>query len=693
MKTYFRLSEKFFPVFILSLCIISYGLTLSLGYFWDDWFVMWNFHAMGSRGVFESYVMDRPVHGYLLGYLMQILGETPVIWHFTALLVRYLGVVVSWLILRRLWPKQTLENAITATLIAIYPGFTQQSMTVIYILQVFGAMTLWGTSIWLMLYAYQQKHFRAALILLSCIFLFAHLALSEYFIGLEFIRPVFLGLAFTQITTLNFRASWRLWAKEIFFHWLPYLAALIAYLVYRLVFFQSGRPATDSSSIIQQILTNPLAEFSHRVASLLTDPVDVTILAWLQPLSKFIAEYYISPRYWWGYMGIFAGTTLLVWVFFASLKDITSDNQDSPHRVWATQAFGLGCAAVIFAGLPLWGINREVFLGGLGDRYSFPFIFGSALLLTSWLSWSIERQNTKAMFAALLIGMAVGFHLWNTYRVFQTDWGNQKNFHSQLIMRLPEIKQGTSIWVVKDPAVLAMEGDYGLAMPVNWIYEPDNHSAQVNYWVFPLTDEFLSRSRLFRTAPGPSLQRPLRNITFSGNPDQTIAVWFAPPACLRIIDPNQPELMEVLAIPANARSLVQVNSIKNGSKVAQFPVTIFGEPEKDWCYYFEQADMARQTGNWQKVTALGNEAKEKGVKPAHDSEWLPFIEADFQLEHYDDAARMIDLIKNGQISTPKILICGFAERMIKNYRVTTNPAQGEFLKKVYQQNECSDYLK
>ena len=39
------------------------------------------------------------------------------------------------------------------------------------------------------------------------------------------------------------------------------------------------------------------------------------------------------------------------------------------------------------------------------------------------------------------------------------------------------------------------------------------------------------------------------------------------------------------------------------------PASLFDpEPEHDWCYYFEKAELARQRGDWQEVTRLGDQA-------------------------------------------------------------------------------------
>ena len=46
------------------------------------------------------------------------------------------------------------------------------------------------------------------------------------------------------------------------------------------------------------------------------------------------------------------------------------------------------------------------------------------------------------------------------------------------------------------------------------------------------------------------------------------------------------------------------------------------------CYFYEQAELARQGGDWNKVAELGRAAAAQGFVPQDDFEWLPFIEAD-----------------------------------------------------------------
>ena len=53
----------------------------------------------------------------------------------------------------------------------------------------------------------------------------------------------------------------------------------------------------------------------------------------------------------------------------------------------------------------------------------------------------------------------------------------------------------------------------------------------------------------------------------------------------------------------------------------------FSEPKHEWCYYFTKAELAQQTGDYQTVVSLGNEAISLGYKPTDQNEWLVFIKA------------------------------------------------------------------
>jgi hypothetical protein len=59
---------------------------------------------------------------------------------------------------------------------------------------------------------------------------------------------------------------------------------------------------------------------------------------------------------------------------------------------------------------------------------------------------------------------------------------------------------------------------------------------------------------------------------------------------------------------------------------ARMPEIYNPEPAHNWCYYFEQADLARQVGDWGKVAALGDQAFRLDDYPNDPLERFVFVE-------------------------------------------------------------------
>src|SRR5690606_4366956 len=76
------------------------------------------------------------------------------------------------------------------------------------------------------------------------------------------------------------------------------------------------------------------------------------------------------------------------------------------------------------------------------------------------------------------------------------------------------------------------------------------------------------------------------------------------------------------------------------------PAAMFGaEPEHDWCYFFEKADLAKQLEDWHTAAALGDEAQAAGYSPLDSRsnaphEWMPFIAAYAHEDRWAEAAEL-----------------------------------------------------
>jgi hypothetical protein len=76
------------------------------------------------------------------------------------------------------------------------------------------------------------------------------------------------------------------------------------------------------------------------------------------------------------------------------------------------------------------------------------------------------------------------------------------------------------------------------------------------------------------------------------------------------------------------------------------PPYVFGEePEHDWCFYFQQADLARQNGNWEEVIRIDKKINKLGISPGDPIEWTPFLQAYAVLGDAEGIRQIAKLVK------------------------------------------------
>src|SRR6185369_11054910 len=126
--------KRLHPVIVLLfVAIFAYGLlTPQLGFYWDDMAISWIRYELGSRALMQYFSNNRPVWGLLYQITTHILPQVPIYWQLFALLGRWLGAVMVWLIVRELWPNKPRFSLSVALLFLIYPGFNQQWISFLY---------------------------------------------------------------------------------------------------------------------------------------------------------------------------------------------------------------------------------------------------------------------------------------------------------------------------------------------------------------------------------------------------------------------------------------------------------------------------------------------------------------------------------------------------------------------------------
>jgi hypothetical protein len=95
----------------------------ALGYYHDDWYLLWSGLSRGAESISPLFSTDRPYMGVIYSYAFRVLGDEVINWHLYALLLRFLGALAFFWILRLLWPKQKYLTTLMAVLFLVYPGF------------------------------------------------------------------------------------------------------------------------------------------------------------------------------------------------------------------------------------------------------------------------------------------------------------------------------------------------------------------------------------------------------------------------------------------------------------------------------------------------------------------------------------------------------------------------------------------
>jgi hypothetical protein len=113
-----------------------------------------------------------------------------------------------------------------------------------------------------------------------------------------------------------------------------------------------------------------------------------------------------------------------------------------------------------------------------------------------------------------------------------------------------------------------------------------------------------------------------------------------------VIDGARPELSanddtRIMLVAGSSR--IQ-NVDPNGGSPAMNPYVFGAEPPHAWCWFYEQASLARQRGDWERVAMFGDEALKQGFYPADSLEWLPFMQAYAALGRDKDLKKLSSIL-------------------------------------------------
>ncbi len=652
------------PLVLALVAILAYGLLLpQLGFYWDDLPMSWIRYQFGPDAMARYFSTNRPVWGLLYQVTTRLFPQVPIYWQVFALFWRWVTGMLTWAILRELFPKQTRFALMTALLFLVYPGFNQQWGAYLYS-HFFIVLSFFLFSYFLMLHAKRGRYWLKTGF--GLFFSALNLWMHEYFFVLELMRPAVIWTALRE-ENLDFRAR----LHRTFSLWAPYLAVFLAAVLSRLFIFNNQIYEIGSD----QAGTTPFDLLTTIPASLWT----VTVAAWAQ-IFRMPDLTTDGPRTTlvYGAVTLVAYGVLVAALFGRQAQGAAlseglpqSKGGDGGGRRDAFWAMGLGVFILLVAGWPFWLTGVPVSLGYPANRATLSFMLGVSLLFAGFLALLPHRFDWILL--AVFVSLAAGRQFqWSNE--FRRDWNAQKNLFWQMTWRAPALEPGTIVMMNEK---LAYYADNSLGAALNWIYAPDNHTGRVEYVLFYPTNRL--GGALTSLEPGVPVEYDYLAGQFEGNTSQVVAFYYAPPGCLRLLDPEIDPYNRLIPDESFLRDAAHLSTTMTvlSQPIARMPEIYNPEPAHNWCYYFEQADLARQVRDWGKVAALGDQAFRLDDYPNDPLERFVFVEGYAHVGEWEKALEYAQVSYKVSKNYVGPLLCRLWERIERE--VPVSPEKTEFV--------------
>ena len=591
----------------------------------DDWYYTMD-RLIGGPGIFqEMFSIDRPARGALFEAYFQLFGIQPFPYHMSSFLWRVAGGLAALWLFRQLWPRHRLATFMMALLFALYPGYLRWMEGFENQPRILSSF-LEALSIALTLYAIRETRTfpKIAAWIGSILTGWAYIALVDFAFGMEVFRLlcvfILVGRGEESFPFIKRSlAALRAWG----------IAALIpfGFLFWRFFLFQNERTATDVGLQLGYLFASPFLTGGWWLSRLFQSAVNVTILAWAAPLFQSLFEVGLSNLM----TGVLiAGIAILLFLWISSLlwkmQENANDSDVVLNERWQTKAIWVGLTGVFAGVLPIVVANRYATFGGF-SHYALPASLASVLVIVGVVSL-IRSRNVQFGIASALVLLAVLTHYTASLLILYEEQVIADFWH-QVVWRAPGIKAGTTL-IVHYPSVNYAEDVDAVAGPANFLYFPEQ-TDQIPA-VYPLVAlpqmDYTTKDVLGTN------HKPYGYRTHVGEINYNNILVISQPvgnACVHVIDSHWPRYSELdsdqILLLGQYSKIERVLTEGTGPRLVE---SIFG-PKPDhtqsWCYYYQQAELALQKGDWEEILRIGDTVARLKLSPNDRIEWAPFLQA------------------------------------------------------------------
>jgi hypothetical protein len=667
-----RFSLKSVPVALFLLTLLTYGLMLPwTGFYWDDWPFAWIEKFLGPAEFIPAFAPFRPFLGPIFFGTTSLLPPNPLVWQSLALIMRFALARVAWWTFKTIWPNARWQTLTAALFFLVFPGYSQHWVAYTHINQEWIPFLFYLLSFGFTAKALRELDKFNRYTVLALAFLVLGIFPTEYFATQEPLRFLFIyALIAEQWSLKTFLSTFKRALKL----WLPYILIWLGNAAWLVYYYRFG--AYASYSVSNAGKASPM-----RFLLAMGDALwKAGLYSWVQIL--VLATRSLGNPSTLLTLGMIAVGFALVVFYLRKLE--LSGNGNS--RSWTWQAVMFGLIGILIGRIPSWAAGLPLTLQSIDDRFMVSMMIGGSLFIAGLLELVFGKSRLKVYIVALIVALGVGQQFY-TANDFRRDWARQQEIFWQMVWRMPGLEPGTVILTHELP--LNYETDMGLTAPLNWIYAPNYKRGDLPYALL-YTRTRLGSTSLPTLEPGQLISFEYRTVKFEGSTSQAVTIIVPPNACLHVLDSvyaggdtyeRQPRFLRD-AIPLSKPSLIVTDA-----EPPEMPVALFGnEPSHTWCYYYEKAELARQIGDWQTVTKLGNEAQAQGFVPGDALEWLPFIEGYVITGNYQ-TAKNLSILAYQDDSRPRKGLCFMWNRILVNGQ--GNAEVEDLASKMLEKFECA----
>jgi hypothetical protein len=561
---------------------------------------------LGSAEFFPAFANVRPFLGPIFYVTTSLIPPVPLYWQIFAILLRFLSGLLAWFAFKQLYPQHPRQTLVAALLFLVFPGYSQHWVAFTHINQEWIPYLFYLFSFGLTLKALRNHKQFTFLTLAALFFLILGVFPTEYFVGLEPLRFLFIWVVVSEET----QPFHERFLKTVTL-WFPYLLIWLANVTWLAYYYTIGSYNSYDVEVVHQPLSLP-----YIVTSLADAIWKGGIYIWAQVL-VLVAKSFRAPSS--------LLTALLIAVAFAFLIFyLRNFEAHQGTQTFAISAVVIGIAGILLGRLPSFAAGLPLTLQSSNDRFMISMMIGGSLFIVGLIELLVRNAHAKIYIFALLIALGIGQQFFNA-TLFRRDWLKQQDFYWQLAWRIPALQPNTLL--ITDQLPVDYETDLSFTAPVNWLYAPDYTRSPVPYGLV-YTEKRLGGS-LPSLERGESVKVFLRTVHFEGSTSQAIVFYMPKNGCLRVLGSQwgdditygRQSVYLVNAIPLSNPNLILANIGKTPS------LPFMPEAKHTWCYYYTKAELARQQKDWKQVNQLFDEAHSLGYKASDPFEYLVFIEA------------------------------------------------------------------